>query len=141
MSKFFLLLFLASFTFAINWDYQHTFRLKKDEIATIQVNKEQNKIKNSGLFRFRWTLYKNEGLVVLTNYEGFPYQYVLYRKRGRDLIRQIIDKKPPKAWLLPYMLLKFEDFDEKKEIATIGVFISDPNKNNSVDFIEPKRRK
>ncbi len=141
MSKFFFIIFLAGFCFGVNWEYQYTFKLKKDETATVQINKEETKIKDAGLFKFRWTLYKNEGLVILANYEGFPYQYVLYRKRGRDFIRQIIDKKPPKAWLMPYMLLKFEDFDEKKEIATLGVFISDPQKGNSVSFIEPKRRK
>ncbi len=137
---FFILLFAVSL-WAIEWEYTYTFRLKKDETAKILVHKNFEKpSKLSGVMEFRWTLYKNEGLVLLLKYEGFPHQYVLYRKNDRDFIKVSISKKPSKEWLESYLLMKFEDFDEKRYIATLSVFIRSPLKEYEVSFIEPKRK-
>lgn len=89
---------------------------------------------------FRWTLYKNEGLVLLVKYEGFPRQYILYRKNDMDCVKISLGKKPPKAWLYSYLLIKFDDFDEKRYRAVLKIFIKSPLKEYEVSFIEPKRK-
>jgi len=141
VNRFFAFLFFAVSLTATDWEYTYTFRLKKDETARIEVHKNlQNPSSLSGVMEFRWTLYKNEGLVLLVKYEGFPRQYVLYRKNDRDFIKISLSKKPPKEWLESYLLMKFEDFDEKSYTAVLGVFIKSPLKEFEVSFIEPKRK-
>ncbi|NPA81933.1 MAG: hypothetical protein GXO31_04940 [Epsilonproteobacteria bacterium] len=125
--------------FAVDWDYTHSFYLKKDQIARVKVDKGLS-YKLAGELFFRWTLFVNEGLVVLLKYEGFPHQYVLYKKWGRDTIRLVIDKKPSKEWLESYLLIKFEDFDPKRKVAVLKVFVANPPKNLDVSFIDPKRK-
>ncbi len=133
------ILFLSSFLWGIDWDYTHLFVLKKDQIAKVKIFKSDGS-KLSGDLRFRWTLFVNEGLVLLVKYEGFPTQYVLYKKYQRDSIRIWIKKKPSKEWLASYLLIQFSDFDLKKDLAFLKVFIKDPSKDMDVSFIDPKRK-
>ena len=125
--------------FCMDWDYTHIFNLKKDEKARVKIFKN-DRAKLSGELEFRWTLFVNEGLVLLVKYEGFPTQYVLYRRYQRDSVKILIDKKPQKEWLESYLLIKFQDFNLKRDIAVLKVFIKDPQKSINASFLDPKRK-
>ncbi len=60
----------------INLPYK--FSLKKDQIAKFKIYYDKNIFD----LKLRWTLYKNEVLTVLYNYDKFPYQITLYNKFG-----------------------------------------------------------
>ena len=55
--------------------------LKKDEVvrATISASKDSQSVSATKNFTLRWTLYRNEGLVVLLRYDKYPYQFILYK--------------------------------------------------------------
>ncbi|MCF6173152.1 MAG: hypothetical protein L3J44_05135, partial [Campylobacteraceae bacterium] len=91
MSRIFFLIFLlfCDLSYAKKqklWDFQYSFNLKKDKIATIFVNKKsKDKSKNSkNILKFRWTLYANKNLILLAKYLNYPHQYVLQKKRLLD---------------------------------------------------------
>ena len=146
MSKKAVLIFLMSLClFAKDdqmWDYAYSFKLKKDQTARVLVSRS-NKKKNSkeGVFVFRWTLFSNEGLVTLVNYQGHPTQHVLYRKKHQVTF---IFKLIPDSMSLAdrtYLMLIFSDFDKKKQRAVYDVYIKDPKKRIIVIFEDPNKPK
>ena len=145
MSKILLLSFLlfCDFSYAKKqklWDFQYTFNLKKDKIATVIINKntKDKKAKSKYTLNFRWTLYANKNLILLANYMNYPHQYVLTKQRLHDRVQIKLlgyDGYNTRA----YALIVFSDFDKDKNIATMNVFIKDQKKRIVVDFKEPKK--
>lgn len=144
MSKLGLILLLSIALYGaevIKWDYTHTFELKKDEVATISVIKKEyeNQSKLEGVLTFRWTLFHNELLVLLVNYEGHPTQHVLQKMYKRDTI--VLSLVGDYEQLTQRVLLKLNFSDFSNEIATVKALIYDPKKRVEVKFIDPKREK
>jgi len=138
----FLLIFFSLATAKlIDWDYTHSFNLKKDEIAKIQITKKDytSQPKPDGELEFRWTLYHNDLLILLVKYEGFSTQYTLKKKYKRDAVRIYLLGDYDNIADRVYLILRFSEF--KKETATIEAMIRDPKKRIEVKFIEPKRDK
>ncbi|HIP03370.1 MAG TPA: hypothetical protein EYH01_10870 [Campylobacterales bacterium] len=125
----------------VNWDYTHTFKLKKDEIAIISVIKKEyeNQSKLEGKLTFRWTLFHNELLILLVNYEGHPTQHVLQKVYKRDSIS--MNLLGDYEQLNQRVILKLQFSNYSKDIATIDALIYDPKKRVEVQFIDPKRKK
>lgn len=61
--------------------FQVDLDLKKDEVvyASIYATKDSQSSGQEKDFSLRWTLYRNEGLVVLVRYDKYPYQFILYK--------------------------------------------------------------
>jgi len=145
MSKILLLSFLlfCDFSYAKKqklWDFQYTFNLKKDKIATIIINKntKDKKAKSRYILNFRWTLYANKNLILLANYMHYPHQYILTKNRLQDRVQiKLLGDDDYNA--RAYALIVFSDFDKNKNIATMNVFIKDQKKRLTVDFNEPKK--
>ena len=125
----------------VNWDYTHTFELKKDEIATISIVKKEydSQSKLEGKFKFRWTLYQNKLLVVLSNYEGHPTQHVLEKLYKRDSLSFNLLGDYEQRNQRVILKLLFRDFG--KDSATMEALIYDPKKRIEVQFIDPVRKK
>ncbi len=125
----------------INWDYTHTFKLQKDEVAKISIIKKEykNQSQLEGKLTFRWTLYHNKLLVLLVNYEGHPTQHVLQKLYKRDTIS--INLLGDYEQLNQRVVLKLQFSDFNKNSATINALIYDPNKRIEVQFINPVRKK
>ena len=121
------------------WDHIYTHKLKKDQVATVMIQKDQPSrgVIDSNL-SFRWTLFKNSALIVLANYEGFATQYTLYQKRKRDNVRIDLDSYTTRL-NRPYLLLQFSDFDPKTEVATIETYIKDPTKTIRVKWLKKEK--
>ncbi len=126
-------LFLNSKILA-NWDYSHSFKLKKDEIATISVIKKDYKTRSKldGKVKFRWTLYHNDLLVLLVDYEGFKTQYVLKKESKRDTVTVNLMGDYARVDQKVFLVIKFIDFDNN--IATIDANIRDPKKRVEVIY-------
>jgi hypothetical protein len=68
----------------IEYEYEHKFVLKKDEVGLVLINHKEVTKKptadnpnNEYLLKLRWTLFTNNMLTLLVNYRGYPTQYVL----------------------------------------------------------------
>lgn len=95
--------------------------LKKDEQKKILV-KYGDKEK---LFKFRWTLYKNEGLVIFRSYDMSVAQNVLYLRNKNQSFRVELKPRGADFYNTPYILVKFKEFDEKSDTAAFEIFLSD----------------
>ncbi len=139
MKKLFLTLFLPLFLVAYKWDYTHDFILKKDEVAVIKVRKKADS--SSRILQLRWTLYTNERLVLLVNYDGFPRQYILQKEYKRNSIRITLRDDYSLRAKRSYLILTFKDFSDNNRTALIKAFVADPNKKIEIGFIDPKKSK
>ena len=133
MSKIFL--FFPLFIFAISptyWWIDDTIFLQKDYPVIYKI-KYQNKIYT---LKFRWTLYKNDGIVMLYNYENHPYQNILYKNMQLNGFKKFISfRDTPKA---PYFMIYFRDF--KDNIAKFEFLVYNPEQNIESNINEPRYR-
>ncbi len=139
MNKLFLSLLLIVSLSAFEWDYQHEFLLGKDEFATVEVIKREDQSKR--VLQFRWTLYQNDRLVVLVNYDGFPTQYVLQKKYKRNSIKIPLRDDYLIGSHRSYMILNFSAFNDAKKSALLKTFIVDPKKRIEIKFIDSNTSK
>ncbi len=141
MSKIFFLLFLLIATNLSAakekiWDFQYSFNLKKDKIATVLIDKDSaGKGKNRYELSFRWTLYDgSKNLILLTKYMGYPNQYVLSMKRSLDRVKVKLLQDGGDYHEGAYALIVFSNFEPKKQVATLDVYIKDKTKRIQVTF-------
>ncbi len=126
---------------ATRWKYQYQFELKKDQTAKIKISfRDKKMFLRNGLFTFRWTLYKNKALTVFSSYQKVKAQHILYK--GYRLGSFGVELLPIGSTLTDrvYLLVVFRDFDKKKGIAKIDMFIQDTNAKILADFIDPNRK-
>ncbi|CAM2922199.1 hypothetical protein [Helicobacter burdigaliensis] len=126
----FLLSIFASLVFAPpEWKAQRTLELKKDEFYLLSF---QAKEAQKTLY-FRWTLLKNEGLVVHLNYDYFPHQFVLYRDYQRACYKIPLFKAEQKYYSEePYFMLCFKDYKRVEDIATLKFYIYEGNRDFNI---------
>ncbi|STQ86563.1 hypothetical protein LS73_003650 [Helicobacter muridarum] len=90
--------------------------LKKDQIlkASISASKNSNgDVSNPKQFTLRWTLYRNEGLVVLVRYDNYPYQFILYKQYMTNVWKlNLLDTQGAYREISqPYLSIKFVGID------------------------------
>lgn len=112
-----------SFSFISANDYREIKKisLKKDEQKKILV-KYDNKEK---LFTFRWTLYKNSGLVIFRSYDRIVAQNILYLRHKNQSVRVELKTRGADFYNVPYLLLKFKEFNYETHRAEFELFLSD----------------
>jgi hypothetical protein len=123
------------------WEFQYSFNLKKDKIATVFIskNKKNKNKKPRYVLKFRWTLYDgSENLYLFVDYMNHPYQYILKKKRHLDrvVVKLLPDGRDYNG--RTYAMLVFADFDKKRREATMEVYIKDQMKRIKVEFKPPK---
>ena len=130
---FLLLIFVFSLSNALDFKQTKIIKLKKDEQKKILV-KYDNFVK---LFEFRWTLYKNGGLVIHRSYDKIISQNVLYTRYKNNSFRlELKSTGASKTYSTPYMLVKFEEFDYKTNEAIIKLFLYDEDGNVNLKYIK-----
>jgi len=117
MNKFFLT-FFPIFLFAQWINYPYILKLKKDETANFEVH-SKNKIYP---LKIRWTLYKNDFLILLYKYDNFPRQITLFKNYPLNTFKINLLHYP---MLNPYLLIEFKDFDGKIATFEINLFNKD----------------
>lgn len=95
--------------------------LKKDEQKKILV-KYADKEK---LFKFRWTLYKNGGLVVFRSYDKIVAQHMLYLRHENQSFRVELMPKGADYKSAAYLLVKFKEFKQESKEAVFEIFLFD----------------
>ncbi|WP_321778603.1 hypothetical protein [Sulfurimonas sp.] len=124
--KFFLriFLFLALSLSALHADEFRdisSVSLKKDEVKKILVKYGSV----SKLFKFRWTLYKNDGLIIHRSYDRVVAQNILYLRYKNESFRVVLKPKGADYYKVPYLLVQFKKFDFEKNEAIFELLLSD----------------
>ncbi len=122
---------------SIALDYKQTKRIeiKKDEEIKILVNYTGF----SKLFKFRWTLFKNGGLVIHRSYDKVISQNILYTRHKNNYIKQKLKSKGANNYEAPYFLIKFKEFDYEKNKAIIELFLYDRDGIINLEYLDKKR--
>jgi hypothetical protein len=139
MKKLLLVILFSLYADAFTWDYQHSFQLKKDEVAHIEVIRRVDDSKRD--LTLRWTLYQNERLVLLVKYDTFPTQYILQKEYKRNSIRIALRDDYSEASQRCFLILSFKSFDEGKKVALLEASIMDVKKRIEIRFVDPKKSK
>ena len=106
--------------------------LKKDEEKKILVKYDSNE----KLFKFRWTLYQNSGLVIHRSYDGVVAQNMLYLRNKNRSFRLELKSRGADFYNVPYLLVKFKEFDYDKKEAKFELFLSDNKMQIGLEDIE-----
>lgn len=117
------IIFAFSFSFIFASDYREIKEivLKKDEQKKILV-KYADKEK---LFKFRWTLYKNGGLVIFRSYDKIVAQHMLYLRHENQSFRVELMPKGADYKSAAYLLVKFKEFKQESKEAVFEIFLFD----------------
>ncbi len=116
-----LLTFSFSFIFANEFKEIEEISLKKDELKEIFVKYDDKEKK----LTFRWTLYKNGGLVVFRSYDTIVSQNVLYLRQQNKSFRQYLKPRGATYYNEPFVLVRFKEFDKEKNEAKLELMLSD----------------
>jgi len=122
---------LFSFSNAIEFKDMQKISLKKDEQTKILV-KYSNYVR---LFKFRWTLYVNEGLVLFRSYDGEVAQNILYLNTKNQSFKLYLKAKGANFYEVPYLLVKFTKFDYEKNSANFELFLSDRESQIELEYL------
>jgi len=95
--------------------------LKKDEQKKILV--KYGKVEK--LFKFRWTLYVNNGLIIFRSYDKIVSQNILYLRNKNNSFRFNLMPRGSNSPYTPYILVKFKEFNYETKEAHFELFISD----------------
>jgi len=110
--------------------------LKKDEQKKILVKYDNKK----RLFKFRWTLYVNGGIVVLRSYDKTVAQNILYLNHKNQSFRVELKTRGADFYNVPYILVKFKEFDFKKNIAKFVLYLSDDKEQIRLEIVKNKQK-
>ncbi|QOY51091.1 hypothetical protein [Candidatus Sulfurimonas baltica] len=132
LKVFTLLLFSFSVIFANEFKEIKEISLKKDEQKKILV-KYDDKEK---LFEFRWTLYKNGGLVILRSYDTIVAQNVLYLRNRNKSFRVILKPSGSNFYTEPYVLVRFKEFNHETGEANLELLLSDGTGNIELKYLK-----
>jgi len=131
---FIFVLFIGSISFADDLEIFKIISLKKDEEAKILVKYAQYQ----KVFQFRWTLYKNRGLVIHRSYNRSTAQNVLYLNYTNQAIHQDLKPRGADYYNVPYILVTFSKFDYKKHEAEFKIYLSDERSQIELQFLKNK---
>lgn len=109
-----------------------TVKLKKDQFKKILVKYE----KNEKLFKFRWTLYTNNGLVIFKSYDRIVGQNILYARHKSQSFRVELMTRGGHHYNVPYLLVKFIEFNYETQEAEFQLFLSDRDSKVSLEYLK-----
>ena len=121
LQVFITLIVLMSSSFANEYRDIKKISLQKDEQKKILVKYDSYE----RLFKFRWTLYQNEGLVVLRSYDRKVAQNILYLNSKNQSFKVELKARGSDYYEVPYLLVKFKKFNYEKNAAEFEMFLSD----------------
>jgi hypothetical protein len=122
VSKKLILLFsLLLFGEAKYWNYEFDFSLKKGEVKEFKVfDPVREKV-----FKFHWNLYINGGLVTISNYDGYPYQHILYLQYNRNSFQRKLHGRQS------LLMVEFKEYIPEEKKANFKLLV----KNSAVEEV------
>ncbi|WP_324172775.1 hypothetical protein [Sulfurimonas sp.] len=106
--------------------------LKKDEVKKILVKYGSV----SKLLKFRWTLYKNDGLIIHRSYDRVIAQNILYLRYKNESFRVVLKPKGADYYKVPYLLVQFKKFDFEKDEAIFDLLLSDKSMSVNLKYLK-----
>jgi len=106
--------------------------LKKDEEKKILVKYDDIE----KLFKFRWTLYVNNGLVILHSYDRIVAQNILYLRYKNSSFRQELKTRGADNYVVPSFLVVFKEFKYKTNEAVFDLIISDKKEQIELKYLK-----
>ncbi|MEY4505077.1 MAG: hypothetical protein RL154_1374, partial [Pseudomonadota bacterium] len=116
------------------WSKYDVITLKRNQIAKYHLIIDGV----SKFLTFRWTLYVNEGLVMLYEYEKFTFQNILYISNQLQGYRLNLKNRAENAFDYPFALIVFAEFDDKKQEAMFEFFLKDEKRTILLERLAPK---
>ena len=107
-------------------------KLKKDQEQKVIVKYDGRE----KVFIFRWTLYKNNGLVLFRSYDKIVAQNILYLRKTSRSFRVELKPRGLNFYDKPYLLVIFKDFDFETREAKFELLLSDDTKQIVLDYGE-----
>jgi len=136
LQVFLALLLLKSASFAYDYTEVQEIELQKDEQKEILVKyKDVEK-----LFTFRWTLYVNDGLVIFRSYDRHVAQNILYLNHKNQSFRVVLKTPGADYYNPPYILVKFKEFNSKKNSAVFELYLYDRDLQIKLDYLKNRQR-
>ena len=133
MSKIFLFFPILLLAISPNYWYIDDIIYLKKDYPVIYRLKYQQKVY---ILKFRWTLYKNNGIVMLYNFKNHPYQNILYKNMQLNGFKKFI--KFNDSPIAPYFMIYFRGF--KDNIAKFEFLVYNPEQNIDINLTEPRYR-
>jgi len=133
--RLFFVLSLSLSLFANDFRTVKKVSLQKDEFVQIYISYGKQK----KLFKLRWTLFVNGGLVIHKSYSRTVSQNILYLNHTNQSLRQELQPKGSSYYNIPYLLIKFKKFDTQKNEAVFEIYLSDDNRKISMKYVERRR--
>lgn len=135
----------------VNWNYDDTIELKKDELARYNIGIDDKTV----TLDFRWTLYVNKGLVMLytldmsgfygedqnTNKKSryrFPKQNILYKDHKLDRFKLKLKNRAPNSHEEPYAVVVFKEFNNETKKAVFNVLMRDDFRSIQAERVLPR---
>ena len=131
LQKVLIFFLLSTLLFANNLKKVKEYSLKKDETKKILVKYASSE----KILTFRWTLYKNDALVVFSSYDQMVSQHLLYKNHTNQSIRVELTSRGAHEYIVPYMLIKFDDFDFAKHEAKFSLWLYDKRKKVLLKYL------
>ncbi|WP_456401929.1 hypothetical protein [Hydrogenimonas sp.] len=107
------------------WDHRASFNLKKDRWQSVEIREGER----VHVLKFRWTLYKNGGLIMHVRYGKRRFQPLLSMQYRLDAFKIELFPKADDAsrtqFETPYALIVFKAFDEEGGRAYLDLMIRD----------------
>jgi len=127
----FLLLSSFSLSLAVEFKDIREVTLKKDEVKKILVSYGSGE----KLFKFRWTLFKNGGLVIFRSYDKIVAQNILYKRYKNQSFRQELRTRGADFYNVPYLLVRFKEFKFDTKEAVIELLLSDASATINLKYL------
>ncbi|MDF1876984.1 hypothetical protein JHD47_04045 [Sulfurimonas sp. SAG-AH-194-L11] len=119
---------------AIEFTDMYEISSKKDESTKFLVRYSNYERE----FKFRWTLYVNEGLVLFHSYDTKLAQTILYLNTKNQSFKVSLKQKDSALYEAPYLLVKFKEFDFKENRAKFEIYLSDKKSQIKIEKIKKK---
>lgn len=132
LSVFFLFFLSFNPIFADEFRDVQKISLKKDEQKKILVKYGSFE----KLFKFRWTLYHNKGLVVFRSYDKIVAQNILYLRNKNQAFRVELKPTDTSSHERSYLLVQFKEFDYEKKQAIFDISLSDKSTQINLKYLE-----
>ena len=132
LQVFLTLLFLGSVSFGNEFRDMKQISLKKDSQRKILV--KYGKYKR--LFKFRWTLYINDTLVIFSSYDRNVAQHIMSLNHKNQSFRVELKPRGADDFNVPYLLVKFKEFNYKKNEAVFEIYLWDKKMQIALEYLK-----
>ena len=132
LQVFILITLFFSSIFAVEFREIKEITLKKDELKKILVSYDGME----KLLKFRWTLYKNGGLVIFRSYDKIVAQNILYLRHKNQSFRLELKTRGTDFYNVPYVLVRFKEFKYDTKEAVFELLLSDASMKIALEYLK-----